>query len=148
MIGAEFEMTDWPLHITLADVFAIDRDNTNIDTKISEALLNQPVFTITARKQTKLGNTDVVLIEKTNELTKLHTLLIDLLESNGAVFNTPTFTRNGFLPHCTIQKSARLQQGEIHEASEVAVIDMFPNGDWKRRKVFNTFKLGNNYTAR
>lgn len=136
-------MTDWPLHITLADVFAVDREATDIDAKLEKMLSKQQKPTVVARNDTVLGTTPVVLIEKTDELTDLHHQIIDLLESNGAVFNTPEFTRGGFLPHCTIQKSGRVNSGDGITINEITLVDMFPNNDWQRRKVINVYKLGN-----
>ncbi|MFZ1801994.1 MAG: 2'-5' RNA ligase family protein [Candidatus Saccharimonas aalborgensis] len=138
-IGVEFGMSDWPLHVTFADVFAIERNDVAIDRKLNEALQNQRPVLVEPKQQAKLGNTDVVLVEKTEELLSLHLLLVGLLEQNGAVFNTPAFTKGGFLPHCTIQKSSLLQTST--EITELSLVDMFPNNDWKQRKILATFEL-------
>ena len=137
--GSEFAMSNWPLHITFADVFAIDRRNTDIDEKMRKALLEQEPITINPKQQAKLGNTAVVLVENTDEIRRLHALIINLLEQNGAVFNTPAFIKDGYLPHCTIQES-----GELHQPvkiTEVSLIDMFPDNDWQQRKVIANFEL-------
>lgn len=133
-------MSDWPLHVTFADVFAIDRDSTDIDEKMKNVLRSQHAVLVTPKHQAKLGDTAVILVEKTDELLKQHTLIVDLLEQNGAIFNTPAFTREGFLPHCTIQKTGMLRNNVVID--ELALVDMFPNGDWQQRKILATFKLG------
>ncbi len=135
-------MTDWPLHITLADVFAVDREATDIDGKLEKILSKQQQPTVVAKNDTTLGTTPVVLIEKTDELANLHYQIIGLLESNSAVFNTPEFTRDGYLPHSTVQQSGGLQSGDIITLREIALIDMFHNNDWKQRKILNIYKLG------
>ena len=94
--GTEFNMDEWPLHITVADVFAIDRITTKIDAKLEELLMGLPVITVSAAGEATLGTTLVVLIQKDNELLILHTDVVNLLEMNQAVFNNPEFTRNGF----------------------------------------------------
>ena len=134
-------MADWPLHVTLADVFAIDRENSNIESKLEGFLSAQPMFSSFTDKETTLGTTKVVLLDKTKELTALHTSIVSLLEENGAIFNTPEYTRVGFLPHCTIQKTERLDSGEKVAITTIALVDMFPNGNWQQRKVINIFKL-------
>lgn len=140
-VGTSFGMTEWPLHITLADVFWIDRKETNIDSKLQNLLAQYHKVVITAKNDSTLGETPVVLIEKNEELTNLHNRVIDLLESNSAVFNTPQFTREGFIPHFTIQKTERLQPGDTTTISQISLIDMFPNSDWRQRKVLGVYKL-------
>jgi hypothetical protein len=138
--GFEFNMSDWPLHMTFADVFAIERSDVGMDKKMEDALRSQHKVSITPKYPAKLGDTEVILVEKTDELVGLHTQVVDLLEQNGAIFNTPAFTREGFLPHCTIQKSGMLQKNVVID--ELALVDMFPNSDWQQRKILATFKLG------
>lgn len=140
-IGTEFSMTEWPLHVTLADVFAIDRADTSIDEKIRNVVESHNPFGIKVGEQTTLGITPVTLLDKTDALVDLHNRLVDLLEQNGATFNTPEFTRAGFLPHCTIQTTGQLQKGDIFTVRELSLIDMFVDNDWQRRKVLNTFEL-------
>lgn len=132
-------MSDWPLHITFADVFAIDRHSVGIDEKIEKTLRSQKQAVIEPKQRAKLGDTEVILVEKTDEVLRLHMLMINLLEQNGAVFNTPAFTKNGFLPHCTIQKSGTLQ--DRSKITELSLVDMFPDNNWKLRRVLATFKL-------
>ena len=134
-------MSEWPPHVTLADVFAIDRRNTDIDLKLTSMIQNYRLISITTAKDAKLGDTEVVLIKENAELNELHTKIVDILEANGAVFNTPAFTRSGFLPHCTVQKSGRVQINEKYGIKQVALVDMFPNGDWQQRKVLGVFDL-------
>lgn len=141
-IGLEFDMSEWPLHITLADVFAIERSATDIDRKIGKLVSDHHVITTVATERAKLGAADVVLVDKTPALARLHDELVSLLESSGAVFNTPDFIRGGFMPHCTVQKSGELHLGETVDIETLALIDMFHGGDWKRRKVLAIFKLG------
>lgn len=138
--NTEFSMADWPLHITLADVFAVDLD-TGIGQKLTSLLANQPSITLSAKCDSTLGTTKVVLIEKNNDLQNLHDQIMDFLEFNGAKFNNPEFTRAGFLPHSTIQTSGRLHEGDKIEIRTISLVDMFPDGDWKQRKVIMNFEL-------
>lgn len=78
--GAEFSMEDWPLHITLADVFAINLRGTHIEEKLATFFSNQDRMQVSAGEEATLGTAEVVLIEPTNELAKLHTSIIDLLK--------------------------------------------------------------------
>jgi hypothetical protein len=141
-IDTEFTMANWPLHVTLADVFAVELD-TGIEQKLTDLLANQLSISLLAGDDATLGTTNVVLIDKNDKLQKLHDRIIDLLESNGAKFNTPEFTRTGFLPHSTIQKSGKLNYGDKIEIHTISLVDMFPGENWQQRKVLSNFKLSN-----
>lgn len=101
-----------------------------------------PPIELLAGDDLTLGTTKVVIIENNDELKKFHNKIVDLLELNGVQFNVPEFTRRGFLPHSTIQKSGRLHKGEAIEITTISLVDMFPGGDWQQRKVLNIFELG------
>ncbi len=134
-------MTDWPLHVTLADVFAIDLRKTKIEAKLEKLLSSHHPIKTLAGIEATLGTTEVILLDKTKELDALHSSTVDLLEDNGAQFNTPEFTRGGFVPHCTIQKVERLLMGDEVIIRNIALVDMFPNENWQQRKIINIFRL-------
>ena len=140
-LGSEFDMADWPLHVTLADVFSINLEGSNIELKLQELLSTQRIVSSITVKETVLGTTKVLVIEKTAELNVLHTNIVNLLEDNGAIFNNPEYTREGFLPHCTIQKTQKLHTAQQVEITTIALIDMFPNENWQQRKVISLFSL-------
>lgn len=140
-ISTEFAMTDWPPHITLADIFAIKLD-ANIEKKLEAMLADQSSIALSASGDSVLGTTEVVLIKKNDVLQKLHDQIVDLLELQGARFSTPEFTRLGFLPHSTIQKSGRLNEGDKIEINTIFLIDMFPDKNWRQRRVLRKFRLG------
>lgn len=139
--GTQFSMSNWPLHITLADVFAIDTDATNIEQALSSLLSRHTVLNVSVNKEATLGTTDVVLLSENLGLLDLHIDIVTLLESFGAKFNTPEFTRDGFLPHCTIQKTERLHPGDKITINQASLIDMFPNDNWQQRRVLTNFNL-------
>jgi len=140
-IGDEFNMKDWPLHITLADVFAIDRSTTDIDTKLKNSISSESSVDVKATRESILGQTRVVLITKVAGIIELHESIVDLLESNEAIFNSPEFTRKGFLPHSTIQMDERLYEGDKVSINSISLVDMFPDSDWQQRRVLATFTL-------
>lgn len=134
-------MNAWPLHVTLADVFTIECSANDIDNKLAELLSKTIPVTTQPLNEATLGTTPVILLEKNVQLIALHEKIIDYLETNGAVFSTPEFNREGFLPHCTIQPSAQIAKNRPITIDSVSLVDMFPNEDWQQRKVLATFKL-------
>ena len=139
--GVEFHMSNWPLHVTLADTFAMDGNKADIAAKLAELIADIDSARTTALKDTVLGTTPVVLLDKTIELQQLHETLANVLEKNGVVFNHPEFIHDGFLPHSTIQGNERLRPGDKILIDNLSLIDMFPSGDWQQRKVLATSRL-------
>lgn len=140
--GAMFSMEDWPLHVTLADVFAIDLAASYLAKSLAALSANQHTVHVRVLEPATLGSTSVMLLEKSPEILRLHTDIIDILQADGAVFNTPEFTGNGFLPHCTVQREAQVYTGDTIALRNLTLIDMFPDGNWQQRMALNTFKLG------
>ena len=139
--GTQFHMSNWLLHITLADVFAINRHETDIDKKLATLLAQIETVETNAMDNSVLGTAQVTLLNKVPPLIKLHTDIVSLLEENGATFNNPEFTLSGFLPHSTIQKSGWLHAGDRVIINSISLVDMFPDNEWKQRRVIATFKM-------
>lgn len=139
--GIQFYADHWPLHVTLADVFAIDRQSSGIKAKLKATLARRNTVTTTILNESVLGTTPVVLLDKTSTLLALHSTIISLLEANGTIFNDPQFTEEGFIPHYTIQEGKRLDEDDVINIDSVTLIDMFPGDDWQQRRVISTFKL-------
>lgn len=137
--GETFLMTDWPLHITLADVFAIDITD-ELMNDLKEYLDTLPYTITQIKSEGTLGMTAVWLVENTPKLQAIHDTLVDILEQHGAVFNTPEFTRSGFIPHITKQSNSGMKIGDKISVDLVSLVDMFPDRDWQKRKVLKLFK--------
>ena len=137
--GVEFHMSDWPLHVTLADVFAINRSN--LDKALVGFLAQTAPVKTTALSKSTLGTAPVILLDKSPALLKLHADIVSLLGAHGVVFNNPEFTRDGFIPHSTIQKSSRLEIGDEVAVDSLSLIYMFPNNNWEQRRVLATFEM-------
>ena len=87
------------------------------------------------------GQVQVVLLERTESLIKLHLDVLTILEDGGLALNDPQFARDGLRPHATVQKHARLNKGDKVLFTALGIIDMFPNEDPSMRKVLKTIKI-------
>ncbi len=136
--GESFPMTEWPLHITVADIFAITvTDDLMADL---EGYINfQPYTNSYIKDEGILGVTPVWLLQNTLELQKTHDTLVGIVENHGAVFNTPAFTRSGFIPHITKQAHSNLKIGDKISLSTTSLVDFFPGENWQQRKVIKCF---------
>lgn len=142
--GAVFSSVEWPLHSTIVDTFAIDWDVPTIIQELEQLLAAHEQAATVAESDTFLGpnkQTQVVLLRKTNDLVRLHYDVIGLLEKGGLKLNDPRYAREGFLPHTTVQKHARLHKGDHAAFTALTLIDMFPGGDPYQRKVIKTIKI-------
>ena len=136
--GTTFSMYEWPLHTTLADVFAINYSD-ELLTDLQQYADSLVPITTSVGKESMLSETPVWLLKKSKELQDLHVNLLEVLKKHDAQFNTPEFTREGFLPHITKQKNSAMYEGERVDIDSFSLVDMFPNGDWQERKVIAQF---------
>lgn len=144
--GDTFASSGWPLHVTLADTFAVDWDRNDLMQNLRTLFATAKSIPITAMEDTYFGDsqqTQVTLLQPNDQLCRLHNELIKLLESSGAVFNDPQFTKEGFRPHATVQAHTRLYTGQHIQLTNIAIVDMFPGNDAYQRRILQTFTLLN-----
>lgn len=143
--GYEYPSYNWPLHATIIDTFAINWSVDDMTARLSDALRGHAAVSSVAGEDTLFGDagqTRVVLLERSDELSKLHRVVLSVLEEGGVELNDPQFARDGFLPHATVQKHARLNNGNEVRFTALSIIDMFPDEDPYRRKVLKTIRIG------
>ena len=142
--GDEFYYTDFPLHVTLAGVFAVDKKGQQLASELAELLHNQHPVEIEADEKDMFGpkqDIPVMKVRKTSALMDLYKLIHEWLEDSGARYNAPQYQGEGYLPHSTFQKSGSLAQGEKRTLRSVSLIDLYPNNDGYQRKIFTTIEL-------
>ena len=140
----EYSMKDWPLHVTLADVFAINGKWSDLFEDLNRSIDEQPAFFSRVVGKDLFGadrSIKVNLLENINELQNLHDKIVDVLEKPGVEFNSPQYTRAGFKPHSTDNFEPGLEIGDIVEIGSITLIDMFPNEDPYQRRVLGTIHL-------
>lgn len=142
--GTVFTSDTWPPHTTIADVFAIDLTTMFLDA-LSKFIQSIPTVQTTIGNRAVLGSAEepvyVRLLKENESLHALHNDVIDFLEKYAVQFNTPEYTRDGFLPHITMQLDTEITQNQALSIDSLSLIDMFPDDDWRKRKVISTFNL-------
>lgn len=144
--GYEYSSSNWPLHSTVIDTFAIDWSVDEMAVRLTEALCDHTMANSEAEKDTYFGENgqvQVILLNRTESLVKLHLDVLTMLEGGGLSLNDPQFARDGFLPHATVQKHTHLNEGDRVQFATLSIIDMFPGGDPYKRKVLKTIRIGN-----
>ena len=142
--GDEFASNEWPLHSTIIDTFAIDWLIDEMIGRLADGLAGYGEVRSVATDDRFFGDeqqTQVTLLERSDSLVTLHLAVLAILENGGLVLNDPQFSRDGFLPHSTVQKNARLQKGDGVRFTALSIVDMFPNADAYVRKVLATISL-------
>jgi 2'-5' RNA ligase len=141
----QFSSYSWPLHVTIVDTFAIGWDVSTMLKHLEKPLASHAQAASLAEGDEFFGSgkhTQVVLLRKTDDLIKLHYDVLEMLEKGGLELNDPQFARDGFLPHSTVQRYARLNRGDEVVFNALTIIDMFPGEDPYQRKILKTIKVG------
>jgi len=135
---------DWVLHVTFAGVHFAEWDNQMID-EFEKLIQSVENFEVKTLRQGKLGDgetaAEVVFLDKSKDVLNLHSLIIDFLDNHNAIFNNPEWNRDGYIPHSTIQKHAQVSENKVIPIDNIALIDMFPDGDGCMRKIIKICKL-------
>jgi len=142
--SAEFSSNDWPLHITIADTFAVERVGNDFNEKLTNLIADKTPITAVADHDEFFGpgqEVQVAILDTNESLVGLHYDVIDLLESYGGVLNAPQYSKGGFRAHATVQSHARLVLGEAVTITQLALVDMFPNENPYQRKILKVVNL-------
>lgn len=146
--GYEFPMSEWPLHVTLADVFAIDGDSKKLlPDFVAKFSLHLPIKTKVVGDEW-FGDdksVHVKLLDKTLAFQALHEEVLTVLARHNVKPNNPEYARAGYRPHSTVQKNSRFNMGNSITIDSLSLIDMFPGGDATRRRVLGTIRFRNSY---
>jgi 2'-5' RNA ligase len=142
--GTEFDAKNWPLHVTLASNFVVDRKAVNLFERLAELASSENSVATVASDDDYFGaqkQVHVTTLTMTPELQSLHNRIIALLKSLGATFDEPQYQEEGYRAHATVQADKRLHKGDVVIVDEFTVVDMFPYDDISRRKTMKTIKL-------
>lgn len=136
----EFDQNSWPLHVTISGTsFELDESIEKLTGKLRKSLYGQKSFLIKTTTNGQLGPSEkpvqVVFIKKSVELMGLHDQVLSALQIQHAVLTRPAHTVSGFVPHCTNQKSGKLEENSEYKITELSIVDMFSGSEHHRRKV-------------
>ncbi len=142
--GYEFDSSNWPLHVTIADTFSVECNTHElIDylNKLSNRLRQVTAVAAGDKSFGSNGEVKVTILDMNSELIKLHSSVVNFLEEVGVVFNDPHYTKAGYRAHATIQPHMRLEKGDVVNFDHLALIDMFPDMNPHERKILKLFQL-------
>ena len=143
--GYVYSSSNWPLHSTIVDTFALKWSIDEMVAKLTDALKHHTTVDSEVGDDRFFGDNgqvQVALLGRTDSLIRLHLDVLAALKDGELALNDPQFAHDGFLPHVTVQKHARLNKGDKVLFTALSIIDMFPNEDPYMRKVLKTIKIG------
>lgn len=143
-VGDEFDMSEWPLHVTLVANFAVNLPQNKVIEHFNHIVAQQCVCESKAAEDDYFGpekQVHVTVLEPTKQLMDIHLNLIAYIKKLDAVFDEPKYLESGYRAHATIQKIQTLQLGDKVRIEELSLIDMFPGQNIKKRKVLSKLKL-------
>ena len=140
----EFNSSDWPLHVTLLGNFNTETPGSDL----MEMLLNHAKrlkpFDLRVGEEALFGhNKDILVntIELNKEIMALHENLKGLIDSIGAIYDSPQYIGKNYKPHATVQKVDRTHQNEIVRVNSFSLVDMEPDGVKSKRRLIKTFNF-------
>jgi len=136
--GYQYSSDNWPLHVTIADTFSIELELSKFIQKLA-VLANsfKPVVGVGSHTEYFGPEKDiqVTILGRSKELIDMHYSVINLLKEAGVKLNNPQYSESGFIAHATVQQYSQVKIGEEITVNNLALIDMFPNGNPHQRKV-------------
>ncbi len=81
----------------------------------------------------------VALQELSPPLLALHTSIVSVITEHGGIFNEPQYHLDGYRPHITLTNGPTATTEAI--LTGLSLIDMFPSGDHRMRRVVWTYDL-------
>jgi len=145
MVGTGFRRDSWPAHVTLVPPFETDAPAEPVVETIRAAAAGHAPLVARGEGRARFGrrrDVPVTTIELTPEFEALH---VDVLAAvNRFLRHGARLTHVGprnYRPHVTVQEGGGLEPGVSVTLSQLAVVDMRPGGDARRRAVVATVPL-------
>ena len=140
----EFNSSEWPLHITLLGNFNTETSESDLVETLSNHIKNIRPFDSKVGEEAFFGpNKDVPVntMEMSKEIMELHGSLKKLVDSTGAVYDSPQYVGKNYRPHATVQKADRVHQNEIVRINSLSLVDMEPDMVKGKRRLIKTFNF-------
>lgn len=144
-VGDLFTTREWPLHVTLVQVFATEATLDEIARRLATVAAGSPAITVVAGDETNFGRSHtipVTLVDSSVALDALHAACVAAIEELAPRYESPEFMGAGYRPHVTIKRQGRVLAGDVLELRQLAVVDMEPGQRDGGREVLTVCALG------
>lgn len=144
-VGYQFSPDNIPLHLTHIDSFQTELNAFQLEDLLRSTLAEQSPFKVKAVKDAFYGpNKDILVteLEVTPQLQIFHALLMDMLDSAGAVLKNPQFHREGFSPHISAYDTRRIKIGDTITIDHISFAEKVSADAEADTKILATVKIG------
>ena len=144
-VGDRFSTREWPLHVTLVQVFASDATPARVGSCLAVVAAAASPITAVAGEDEDFGPSrtiPVTVIEPSVELDALHAACVMALDRLGPVYENPEYMDEGYRPHVTVKRHQRVTAGDRLELRQIALVDMDPGQREGGREVLAVAPLG------
>lgn len=139
-VGARFSTAEWPLHATVVPTFFTDAEPAALGAALENTAL--PALVVPALGDALFGARGTVPVTElslTPALRSAHDALVSALGDLRP--ETPEHWGDGYRPHVTVKKYARVRPGAALRFVQVALVDMRPGQDRGERAVLSVRAL-------
>lgn len=129
VVGDRFITREWPLHVTLIQVFASEATPAEIGSRLAAVGSGASAITVVAGEPANFGPSKtipVTVVEPSAALDALHALCVQAVGDLAPVYENPEYMGPGYRPHVTVKRNARVTVGEVLELQQIALVDMEP----------------------
>lgn len=127
-VGERYAVRDWPLHVTVAPVFATEATAAMLAARMGEvASAHGPVEAVAGPGELfgPRHDTPAALVDSQG-VRALHDVLADALAPLGIRFDSPHYAGVGFSPHITTTTRGAAREGTQLRLAQLALVDMEP----------------------
>ncbi len=141
MLGASpsrFERIRWPLHVTVVSNFTLQADETTVHRIIRQVAGRLRPFTVTGVESAMFGPAGDVPVRRVDsaEIVAAHRTLVAELSGLISLIE-PRYAGDGYLPHATDQRGARLGEAETRSVTSISLLRIA--GPWA--EIVDTYVL-------
>lgn len=143
--GDRFITREWPLHVTLVQVFASEATPAEIGLRLAAVADGSAAIAIVGGDDENFGPSrtiPVTVIEPSVALDALHVACVAALEQLAPVYENPEYMAAGYRPHVTVKRHGRVTAGDVLELRQIALVDMEPDQRDGGREVLAVCALG------
>ncbi len=144
-VGDRFITREWPLHVTLVQVFTSEATAAAIGQRLAAVADGSPTITVLAGDDEDFGPSrtiPVTVMEPSRTLHALHAACVAAIDGLGPVYANPEYMGAGYRPHVTVKRQGRVSAGDVLELRQVALVDMDPGQRDGGREVLAVCALG------
>lgn len=137
-----------PRHVTLVPWFSIDVTHIgSLESALAQVVMRHAPFVVWGDEEAYFGpdnDVQVRRVKMTNEMTRLHSELLDAVEQTGGSVRRRQYVGDNYQPHVSKQSDGYLDADEEVIVDKIQLVKATGEQQFKRH-IVNQYKLEDNY---